>query len=178
MPPETAELFLATLRLFLPSALLAGLTNAPDGTPRVAFSYRSGSGARVQGAELRLRAPLGGRCRADLAYRVRDFEPRGDAGTLVSNAPDHAVAAQLRCQGRRLEAAAAYRWRSEFEWASGIFRGPVPEIQLLDLQARLALGPHAGLEVEMRNALDRSHYQAFGGDLLGRQAAARLAFAW
>jgi hypothetical protein len=178
VPADTAELFLATLPLFLPAPLLAALTNAEDGSPLLAYSYRSEGGARLRGADLRLGVPLPLGCRAALAYRLRDFEPLRAGAALLANLPDHAFSGALGCERRRWAASAAYRWQAEHEWSSGIFRGTVPELRLLDLGTRFRARRGAWVSLEVRNALDVARHQAFGGDLVGRRAAARITLSW
>jgi hypothetical protein len=49
---------------------------------------------------------------------------------------------------------------------------------LLDLGTRFRARRGAWVSLEVRNALDVARHQAFGGDLVGRRAAARITLSW
>jgi outer membrane receptor protein involved in Fe transport len=71
-----------------------------------------------------------------------------------------------------------FRWVDSFQWLSGIYVGTVPRYAVLDLTGSYRLTGHITAGADVANLLDNDHYEAFGGDLLGRRALAHLTYSW
>jgi outer membrane receptor protein involved in Fe transport len=65
-----------------------------------------------------------------------------------------------------------------FQWLSGIYAGAVPSYRVVDLNGSYRLTRQITAGVDAANLLDRAHYEAFGGDLLGRRALGHLTYSW
>ncbi|GAB5464681.1 MAG: hypothetical protein Kapaf2KO_01170 [Candidatus Kapaibacteriales bacterium] len=71
---------------------------------------------------------------------------------------------------------ADFRGVQGFQWVAGLFTGHVPEYWVLNVNAGVEITNNIELGVNVFNALDRRHYQIFGGTILGRYATANLVF--
>jgi outer membrane receptor for ferrienterochelin and colicins len=72
-----------------------------------------------------------------------------------------------------------FRYVEGFDWVAGTFNGGVPTYAVLDLNASLDMSRWISgtrLGVSVMNALDRRHYQIFGGTILQRYATATLSY--
>lgn len=72
-----------------------------------------------------------------------------------------------------------FRYVEGFDWIAGTFNGGVPSYAVLDLNASLDMSrwiQGVRLGVSVMNALDRRHYQIFGGTILQRYATATLSY--
>ena len=66
----------------------------------------------------------------------------------------------------------------DFFWAVGVFQGPVESYTTVDVNANFRIVDHWKVGTNISNIVDSVHYEAFGGDLLGRRALVYVAFAW
>ena len=64
-----------------------------------------------------------------------------------------------------------------FDWSAGLFKGPVPSYELVDLTVNKVIGSFR-VGIDVSNLLDEEHYEFFGGDLIGRRALVHLGYAW
>jgi len=157
------------------------LTRDADGTPLL-VTYSVSNAARVdtQGVELGVRRDLGRRWRGELGYTwfFFDLVDRGIGGEIVANAPRHSGSATLTWHDESSELWARWRRVEAFRWAVGGFDGEVPTFDALTLGARRTFGERVALQLEVENALGRRHFEAFGGDLLGRRWNVGLDVRW
>ena len=70
------------------------------------------------------------------------------------------------------------RWVEGFQWAAGIFQGPIPEYNTADLTGSFKINDLATVGLNVANLFDNEHIQAFGGDVLQRRALANVTFHW
>ena len=80
------------------------------------------------------------------------------------------------------------QWTQEFQltgrafdrldWAAGVFRGPIPSYDLVDLNAGYRISDTIGIGLAISNLFDEEHYQLFGGDLVERRALGHIQFSW
>ncbi|MFN8368500.1 MAG: TonB-dependent receptor [Candidatus Kapaibacterium sp.] len=71
------------------------------------------------------------------------------------------------------------RYVDQFKWIAGLFEGTVPSYAVLDINASLDMSrwvKGARLGVNVFNALNRKHYEIFGGTYLYRYATATLSY--
>jgi outer membrane receptor protein involved in Fe transport len=173
---------LAILRAALgPSFAL--LSNNLDGTPILAAaSYTNFGEVDTQGVELGVNWAFADRWSLDLAYNWFDFEIQDSSPgldrLLLPNAPENSAAVALTFSASRFDASASYRWADAFRWVVGPFQGEVPSYGVLDLVANVDLNRHVALGINVSNALDEEHWEAFGGDLLSRRALGSVTFRW
>jgi outer membrane receptor protein involved in Fe transport len=78
----------------------------------------------------------------------------------------------------RIGSSVRYRWVDGFPWLAGMYSGPVPSYGVVDLNGSYRLTSHVTVGADVANLLDNSHYEAFGGDLLGRRALGHVTYSW
>jgi len=71
---------------------------------------------------------------------------------------------------------ADFRGVQGFRWIAGFFEGHVPEYWVLNLNGGVDITDNIQLGVNVFNALDRHHYQIFGGTYLERYTTASVIF--
>jgi len=71
-----------------------------------------------------------------------------------------------------------YRWVDSFQWLAGIYVGPVPGYGVFDLNGGYRVTEHITVGADVANLVDNDHYEAFGGDLLGRRALVHVTHSW
>ncbi len=173
----------AGLRGFLIAALgqarFGGLTTV-GGRPALVFSYSNAGEVDTQGAELAFNYYLTNNWLLDFNYSYFDFDVKsaqlGDQ--LLPNAPEHKFNAGVAFRSNNFDARLAYRWVDDFPWAAGVFVGNVPQYEVLNASGRYKLSERLAFGVEVSNALDNEHWEAFGGDILSRRALAFVSLGW
>lgn len=172
----------AGINAFLNAALGAnrgGLTTV-NGSPALVFSYTNAGEVDTQGGEIAVNYYITNNWLVDFNYSLFDFEVKsaqvGDR--LLPNAPEKKFNLGLGWRSEKFDAKATYRWVEEFDWAAGIFVGHIPEYEVVNLSANFKVTDLLGFGVDVSNALDDEHYEAFGGDLMSRRALGFVSVNW
>jgi iron complex outermembrane receptor protein len=178
LPPQLQ----AGVRAFLQAALqtrFSGLTTV-NGAPALVFSYSNAGEVDTRGAEFAANYYVTNNWLVDFNYTWFDFEVKSQqlGDRLLPNAPEHKFNAGLSYRGDRFDARAGYRWVDSFAWAAGQFVGEVEQYYVLNLGANFRITDTIGFGVDISNATDNEHYEAFGGDLLSRRALGFVNVNW
>lgn len=182
LPLGVQQAILAQLRANLPASVFAGFTNLPGGAPAIVFSYTNAGNVDTQGVELAFNYYLTNNWLIDANYSWFDFEV--EEGTqalgdqLFPNAPENKYNFGLGYRSARLDASLKYRWIEEFFWAAGVFQGPVPDYDVINLAANFKVLDNVSIGANISNVADNEHYETFGGDILERRALAFVSFSW
>jgi outer membrane receptor protein involved in Fe transport len=174
-------LVLGALEAALPASLLASLSNDTDGSPIFAVaSFANFARVNVRGIETSVQYFITDNWTVDAGYSWLVFSPRNGVSDRVisANAPPHAVTAGPAYRARRVSASLRYRRSSAFAWNDGIYRGVVPTFQVFDLSASYKVTPRTTVLANVANVFDKSHFEMFGGDLLGRRALLSIRQSW
>lgn len=110
-------------------------------------------------------------------YAYLDFtveENTLQAQKIVPNTSPHRVNIGLQYEKNGFEIGAQVRGVNGFTWVAGLFEGYVPEYWLLNINVGYALTPEVKASATIFNALDRRHYQIFGGTILQRMATMNI----
>jgi iron complex outermembrane receptor protein len=169
------------LRGGLGPANFAGLTRLNPMTTALVFSYTNAGAADTQGVDLGLNYYMSSAWTLGFNYSWFDFElsERSAAGDRVlPNSPENSGSLSLGYTGDRFDAGFAYRYVEEFDWAAGVFVGTVPQYDIIDLHFGFDVNDRLRLGINVANALDDEHIQAFGGDVIGRRALGSVTFSW
>jgi outer membrane receptor for ferrienterochelin and colicins len=144
------------------------------------ITYTNFGEVDVRGFEMGLSARIDESWSFDMAYNWFDFEVREqiEQDPLRANAPENQLALGVSYQAERFSGSLRYRYVEAFDWAAGAFSGPVPSYDLLDLAAQYSFSDRIELTLNISNLADDLHYQAFGGDLLGRRGLVSLGLRW
>jgi outer membrane receptor protein involved in Fe transport len=180
LSPQAAAVVTSTLRSVLPSFLFDAMSNDANGAPVFALlSFSNFGSATTAGVELGATYLLPRGWRAQGSYTgfhssVNDISEN----PLLANTPGHQFALGASYDRNGIIGAAHFRWVSAFDWLAGTYAGPVPSYGVLDLNGGYAVTPRVTIGADVANALDNDHYEAFGGDLLGRRALAHVTYRW
>ncbi|HEX7153976.1 MAG TPA: TonB-dependent receptor [Thermoanaerobaculia bacterium] len=180
LPAPVQAQILGLLRQNLPAQNFAMLTNLPGGAPAFVLSYANAGEVDTQGVEFGANYYVTNSWIVDFNYTWFDFEVKeqqlGDV--LLPNSPEHKYNVGLGYRGRRFDAKASYRWVDEFPWATGVFRGIVEQYSVVNLGGNFRLTDNVAIGAEISNLLDEEHWEAFGGDILGRRALGFVTLKW
>ncbi len=156
-----------------------GLTNL-NGGPAVVLSYTNTGEADAQGIDFGLNFYMNSNWTLDFSYSWFDFEIKDEAAgdQILPNTPETKLAAGVTYSAEKFDGSLKVRWSDDFQWAAGVFNGTVPSYETVDLALNYHVTDSLSLGVNVTNLLDDEHYEAFGGDLIGRRALARVQFTW
>ncbi len=176
----TAAALLAALRNALGPTFFA-LSNNLDGTPIVAaVSYGTFGQVDTQGVDLGVNYYLNSNWTVAANYSWFDFEIKSSAAglndILAPNSPEHSVRSSVSYRGNSFDASLSGRWVDSFFWATGPFNGIVPSYETFDVSAGFDLNETVRLGINISNIFDNEHFEAFGGDLIGRRALGSVTF--
>ncbi len=174
---------LGTLLTNLGPASFRLLSNNLDGAPIFgAVSYTNFGSVDTQGVDVSLNHFIDGEWAVQFAYSWFDYEivqtVPGLSDLLLPNSPEHKVSAGVRYAGKRFDGDLLFRWTDDFRWVVGPFQGDVPSYETVDFNANYSFEKAWRVGVTIANLLDDSHYESFGGDLLGRRALGHLTYSW
>jgi outer membrane receptor for ferrienterochelin and colicins len=158
----------------------AGLTTI-NGAPALVVSYANAGEVEATGFEFATNYYVTNNWLWDFNYAWFDFDvTRTSVGgdQLLPNAPEHKFNTGLSYRGARFDARVGYRWVDEFRWAAGVFVGNVEQYSVVNLGANFRISDMFGVGVDVANATDNEHYEAFGGDLLQRRALGFVTINW
>ena len=177
--PQVQQIILSTLQQNLPANIFRAFTTV-NGAPAIVLSYTNAGEVDTQGAEIAINYYLTSSWLLDANYSWFDFEIKtaslpGDV--LLPNAPENKYNLGVSYRTPRWDASLKYRSVEEFDWAAGIFVGPVPAYDVLSLAGNYRFGSFT-FGVNISNALDDEHWETFGGDILSRRALGYLSYAW
>jgi iron complex outermembrane receptor protein len=165
--------------------VLPFLSNNFDGAPILALAtYTNFGEVDTEGIDLGLQWHISRPWRLDFSYSWFDFEIVDPPSTnpltrqLKANSPEHSFSTGLLYTADRWDAGLNFRWVDDFEWQAGVFDGEVPSYELLDLIANWRVTDAINLGLNVSNLTDEEHWQAFGGDVLGRRALGSVQFSW
>jgi outer membrane receptor protein involved in Fe transport len=168
---------------FLQAALgpnFVGVTNLPNGAPALIVSYANAGNAESQGIDLGINYYVTGNWTVNFNYSWFDFEVKDQlvGDEVLPMAPEHSVRGGISYVAPRWDLGISGRWVDGFDWAAGIFQGPIPSYTLFDLVANYRLTGNVRVGLNVSNLMDKEHYQTFGGDLMGRRALGTVTFNW
>jgi outer membrane receptor for ferrienterochelin and colicins len=168
--------------LFLAGALQArriGVTTV-DGAPALVLSYANAGEVDTDGGEISLNYYLTNNWVIDANYSKFNFDVKSSAvgDRLLPNAPENKYNLGLAWRGSKFDAKVSYRWVEKYEWAAGVFVGTVPEFEVVNVAANYRINNMFGVGLDVSNALNNEHWEAFGGDLLERRALGFVSVNW
>jgi outer membrane receptor protein involved in Fe transport len=181
LSPEQQAVVLRTLAAVLPPNLYAAMSNDLDGSPIfAAASYTNYDRVNLQGEEVSLRYFPSDRVIVDTGYAGLVFHPKEvvKEELISANAPSHRVTAGITYSAAKFSAALRYRWSDAFTWSGGLYRGPVPAANVVDITGRYKIARQTSVILNVANLFDDIHYEVFGGDYLRRRALLTLNQAW
>jgi outer membrane receptor protein involved in Fe transport len=180
LSPAAAAAVTQTLSAVLPPEVFAAMSNNASGAPIVALlSFANFGSATTAGVELGATYVLPAGWRVQGSYTgfhssVSDLPEN----PLSPNTPGHQFSVGMAYERNRISGSVRYRWVDRFPWVVGMYAGSVPSYGVVDLNGGYRLTRHVTAGADVANLLDNDHYEAFGGDLLGRRALGHLTYSW
>ena len=96
----------------------------------------------------------------------------------MPNAPGNTYSLNLAYVEDAFDVSVGWRKVEGFLWNAGVFNGRVPGYDVVSLTGNYHFNEHWGVGLDVSNALDNEHWEAFGGDILQRRALAHVNFSW
>jgi len=159
------------------------LSNNFDGSNIIAaVSYTNFGKVDTQGVELGLNYYFVDDWTFSFAYSWFDFEiqdaPPGFEFLLLPNSPDKKFSLGLSYAHGPFDAGFNLRWVNDFRWGVGPFQGDVLSYTTVDLTGNYAINDRFTVGANVSNLFNNEHWEAFGGDLLGRRALVYFMVNW
>lgn len=179
LQPQVAAVLINALRQNLPPAIFRAFTNI-NGQPAIVLSYTNAGKVETQGAEISFNYYLSDNWLLDANYSWFDFEVTEQTAVgdvLLPNAPEGKFNAGISYRAPNWDVGLKYRWVDGFDWAAGIFVGPVPSYDVVNLTGNYRFGNFT-FGVNISNLTDNEHWEAFGGDILERRALGYVSYQW
>jgi outer membrane receptor for ferrienterochelin and colicins len=179
LQPQVAAVLLNTLRANLPPAIFRAFTNF-NGSPAIVLSYTNAGKVETQGAEIGFNYYLTDHWLLDANYSWFDFEVKEQTAlgdVLLPNAPETKFNLGVSYRTPLFDVGLKYRSVDAFDWAAGIFVGPVPSYDVVNLTGSYRFGSFT-FGINISNAADNEHWESFGGDILERRALGYLSYQW
>jgi len=180
LPAQVQQIILQNLQALLGPTFFA-LSNAPDGSPVIAaVSYVNFGEVETQGIEVGFNHHFNNAFSFNVSYNWFDFDVKEElaADPVSPNSPEHQFSVGLSYVTDKFDVAMNYRWVDDFNWAAGVFVGPIPSYDVVGVTANYHFTDNWGIGVDVSNLLDDEHYEAFGGDILERRAIGYVNFSW
>ena len=180
LSPAAAAIVTATLEGVLPPALFAALSNDASGAPIVALlSFVNFGSATTAGVELGATYLLPAGWRVQGSYTgfhssVSDIPEN----PLLPNTPGHQFSVGTAYERDRISSAIAVPLGGWVPLAGGDVCRSGSELRRPRSQRQLSAHQHITAGADVANLLDNDHYEAFGGDLLGRRALGHVTYSW
>jgi outer membrane receptor protein involved in Fe transport len=151
-----------------------GLSRLPSGLTAVVLSLGNAGEVDEKGLEMGASWQASEHLRLDGNYTLFSFQV--DSSTVVPgdqvlpNTPEHKVKLSAAVEtDAGLDFRVDSRFISAYDWASGIFAGPVPSGQTVDVTASYQLTPSIRVHGVATNVFDQRRFQLYGGSVLGRR---------
>jgi len=182
LPLEVQNAVLETLKQSLPPDLYAVMSNSLEDRSAIfaVVSCTNAGKVDTQGVELDLKYFFNKYLSADVNYTWFDFSVREELlqDPIVPNTPGHHFNFGVNYVSDRIDVSMQYRWVDDFPWKCGIFVGQVGSYDLVNLIANYHFKKGFSLGLNISNLLTNKHYESFGGDVLGRNIVATVAYRW
>ncbi|MEX1140675.1 MAG: TonB-dependent receptor [Bacteroidota bacterium] len=151
-----------------------------SGPNRTIWSYVNTGHVREAGAEIGANYYFSDEWlfRANFSSYLFEVVEQNVNDVLIPNSPEYRVGGGVTYSYGKGDVGIGIKYIPTFEWAAGIFRGPIPAYTILDLSGTYNATENLMLALSISNALDREHYQIFGGSILGRRSVLTAAYSF
>jgi outer membrane receptor protein involved in Fe transport len=151
----------------------AVLPEDPLGYLRGIWSYTNAGKVHEKGMELGINYYLTDSWILDANYAFFDFSvfEKAASDVLLPNAPKHKINGGITYRSiGGYQIGLSMKYVPTFDWAAGIFQGPILAYTLVNLSASYQFSEHLQFGLNITNLLDREHYEIFGGSFIRRRA--------
>ncbi len=139
---------------------------------RTVWSYGNAGEVNESGFEIGANYYVDEHFSVNANYSFFDFKivTQNINDALLPNAPKHKANAGVNYQRDNYQLGVSVKFIPRFDWAAGIYKGPILTYTLVNLSGSYQITPQLAVTLNVTNLLDRRHYQIFGGSLIGRRA--------
>ena len=145
--------------------------------PRTIWSYTNAGKVNEGGFEVAANYYLSEVWHVSASYSQFSFEviEKHQNDVLLPNSPDYKISGGITyTHPDGYDVGVTVKHVPGFDWAAGIFRGPIQSYTLVNVSGTVAVSPMFTLNITISNVLNTEHYQIFGGSLLRRRAMATV----
>ncbi|MFV1987273.1 MAG: TonB-dependent receptor domain-containing protein [Gemmatimonadota bacterium] len=158
-----------------------GLTRLQDGGDAFVLSIGNANDAEQYGLELGTEVQVADRVQVGGSYTyfhtTVSIDEGFSGGALLANTPKHKGSLFSSYDNPRgLRAAVSVRLVDRYDWASGIYAGPIPSAQSVDARVSYPVTPALRFRVVATNLFDQQRYQIYGGSVIGRRILGGLTY--
>ncbi|MFQ5550395.1 MAG: TonB-dependent receptor domain-containing protein [Gemmatimonadales bacterium] len=153
------------------------LATNPNGDRAIVVSYGNAGEVTERGVEISGGYVLSDEVQVSGSYSFFDFSVRegtqaaGDQ--LIPNTPEHKGTIAVSYTGRQgLDLGVQARFVDGFDWAAGVFSGPVPSSQTVNVNLAYRVNSHLRIHAVATNVMDQQRYHLYGGSVIGRRVLA------
>jgi iron complex outermembrane receptor protein len=161
---------------------LAQLTNKDADSIVLLLSNTNFGEVETRGADVGFNYLFIKELRLAATYSWFDFDIVEDVpgleDLLLPNAPENKASLGLDYTTERWNGFLRARWVDEFPWINATYGGVVESFTTADLNFNYRLNQNWQFGLNIANVTDEQHWEAFGGDLIGRRALASATFYW
>jgi outer membrane receptor for ferrienterochelin and colicins len=148
------------------------LATLPGNQRAFVVSYTNAGRVIERGVELGAGYYLNDELKLEGSYTYFDFTVKDSlvGSALVPNTPRHKgtfTASYAGAQG--LDAAATFRVIDSYDWASGVFAGPIPASEMLDINLGYRVNNYVRFFAVGTDVFDQRRFMIYGGSVNGRR---------
>jgi len=177
IPAATAAQILGTISVLRTNynglaAQLGPLLATVGGSRAGVVSYTNAGRVIERGVELGGGYFLTNEFKVEGAYTFFDFTVKDSltGDKLLPNTPKHKGSLTVSYSGRQgLDASITARATDAYDWAAGVYAGPIPSSQMVDVNLGYRLNNYVRLFAVGTNVLDQKRYSLYGGSVNGRR---------
>jgi len=147
-------------------------------SPRTIWSYVNTGRVQEAGLEVGANFYLSDTwlLRGNASWYSFDVVEQNINDVLIPNSPKFRIGGGATYTYSRGDIGLGLKYVPTFEWAAGIYRGTIPAYALVDLTGTYDITENLMVTLSVSNALDREHFQIFGGSIIGRRAVITAAY--
>lgn len=154
----------------------AGLTRDEDGKTVVMISYGNAGDVDQKGIDVGAGYQINDNFRVDGSISFFSFKVNSQqAGDkLLPNTPRRKGVINLSYEGlaNGFDASLSLRMVPSYDWAAGVFEGPIPASETLNASAGYQINNRYRVSLTGTNILNQQRYSMYGGSIIGRRILA------
>lgn len=160
----------------------AGLTRTEDNNTAIVISYTNAGNVDQTGVDIGLTRQLTDELRVNGSISFFDFTVKSQqtGDQLLPNTPARKGTLGLTYEGKHngIDASLSARFVAAYDWAAGVFVGPIPSSQTVNATLGYQVTPRYRAFLNGTDIFNQLRYQIYGGSVIGRRVLAGLSAAF
>jgi outer membrane receptor protein involved in Fe transport len=104
-------------------------------------------------------------------FEISKIDNPADKAQIQSNSPEWKGNIGVTYQNKdKYDIALKLKYIPPYYWSAGVYSGPILAYALVNLSGNYQVSKELSLSMSISNLLNRSHYQIFGGSMIGRRS--------